>query len=90
MKYLNLDPEEIEIEKAIGNGALKPIKNVAAMKKVVKEAAALTLSKTKNINIRLPEKVLVKLKARAIEEGLPYQTLVSSILHRYVHNALCP
>lgn len=37
---------------------------------------------TRNINIRLSERDLFKLKAKAIEEGLPYQTLASSILHK--------
>ena len=46
--------------------------------------ATATLNKTKNINIRLSEKDVLKLKTKAIETGIPYQTLVSSILHRFV------
>lgn len=41
-----------------------------------------TLNKTRNINIRLSERDLHRLKAKAIEEGIPYQTLASSILHK--------
>lgn len=41
-----------------------------------------TLNKTRNTNIRLSERDLYKLKAKAIEEGIPYQTLAFSILHK--------
>ncbi len=44
--------------------------------------------KTKNINIRISEADLARLKERAEEEGVPYQTLVSSALHRYVSDRL--
>lgn len=44
--------------------------------------------KTKNINIRISEADLARLKERAEEEGVPYQTLVSSVLHRYVSDRL--
>lgn len=44
-----------------------------------------TLNKTKNINLRVSERVLLHLKSKATELGIPYQTLVSSILHRYVN-----
>ena len=44
--------------------------------------------KTRNINIRISESDLEQLKARSTEEGLPYQTLIASILHKYVSNRL--
>jgi predicted DNA binding CopG/RHH family protein len=44
--------------------------------------------KTKNINIRISETDLAKLKQRSSEEGLPYQTLISSVLHRFVTDRL--
>jgi predicted DNA binding CopG/RHH family protein len=40
--------------------------------------------KNRRINIRLSEKDLLNLKAKSLEEGLPYQTLVASIIHKYV------
>ena len=46
------------------------------------------IRKTRNINIRISEMVLEELKRRSREEGIPYQTLISSILHRYVTNRL--
>ena len=44
--------------------------------------------KSKNVNIRISETDLVKLKQRSVEEGLPYQTLISSVLHRFVNDRL--
>lgn len=44
--------------------------------------------KARNINIRISEKVLLELKRRSQEEGIPYQTLISSVLHKFVTNRL--
>ena len=44
--------------------------------------------KTKNVNIRISESDLAKLKERSQQEGLPYQTLISSVLHRFVTDRL--
>jgi len=46
------------------------------------------IRKTRNINIRISEAVLEQLKRRSQEEGIPYQTLISSILHRFVTDRL--
>ena len=51
-------------------------------------AAKSTFRKDKRINIRISERDLLKLQQRALEEGLPYQTLISSILHKYVSGTL--
>lgn len=83
MKYFELDEEEKQLLEEIEKGEWKPVKDFAGAKREAMETARNTLNKTKNINIRLSERDLHKLKARAIEEGLPYQTLASSILHRF-------
>lgn len=83
MKYYQLDEEEQEILEAFERGELKSVKNLTQAKKEAIEAARNTLKKTKNINIRLTERDLHKLKVKAAEEGIPYQTLASSILHKY-------
>ena len=44
--------------------------------------------KTRNVNIRLSESVLEQLKRRSLEEGIPYQTLISSVLHKFVTDRL--
>lgn len=80
---LKLDAEEREILRSIDAGEWKPVKNLAAEKKRIQAIAKATLEKTRNINIRLSERDLLQLKAKAIEEGMPYQTLVASVLHKY-------
>ena len=47
-----------------------------------------TFKKDKRINIRISNRDLVAIQKRALEEGMPYQTLVSSILHKYVSGSL--
>ena len=83
MKYFDLTKEELEIEKAFREGKLVRVKNFKKVKKALEETAKNTLNKTRNINLRVTEKTLYKLKAKAVEEGIPYQTLASSILHKY-------
>lgn len=82
MKYFELDKEEQELLDSVERGEWKPVKNLAKVKKELMAAARNTLNKTRNINIRLSERDIHKLKARAIKEGIPYQTLASSILHQ--------
>ena len=86
MKYYELSQQEQneleEIEHALDNGGLKSVPNLEQRKQELQLAARNTLNKTRNINIRLSERDLYRLKAKAIEEGIPYQTLASSILHK--------
>ena len=83
MKHYKLDPEEEQILKDFEEGKYVRVENFEKRKKELEEAARNTLKKTKNINIRLTEMDLDKLKVRAAQEGIPYQTLASSILHKY-------
>jgi predicted DNA binding CopG/RHH family protein len=82
----NLDEYEQEVveefERSLEAGTLKGVSNLAKRKKELQQIARHTLNKTRNINIRLTERDLYRLKAKAIEEGIPYQTLASSILHK--------
>lgn len=82
MKYYVLDEEEKKIIEDIENDKLVSVKDFEKQKKLFMEASKNTLNKTRNINIRISEKDLQKLKAKAAKEGIPYQTLVSSILHQ--------
>ena len=85
MKYCEPTKEEKEIEKAFKEGKLVRVKNFAREKREAALAAKYTLEKIKNINLRVTTKTLYKLKAKAIEEGIPYQTLASSVLHKYAN-----
>jgi len=83
MKYFELTKEEEKLLRDFESDKFPSVMD-DKRKKLLEKVAKNTLSKTKNINIRLSERVLARLKAKAAEEGLPYQTLASSILHRYV------
>ena len=78
----NLTPEEQEIEDAIELGDYTSIPNFAEEKIKLETAARYTLEKTKAINVRVTERTLVRLKAAAAREGLPYQTFVASLIHK--------
>jgi predicted DNA binding CopG/RHH family protein len=82
MKYYELDAEEQKLLEAVEAGEFKVVKNPEKRKKEMQAAAVASGNKTRHINIRVSEKVLYKLKARAEREGVPYQTLVSSLLHQ--------
>lgn len=84
----NLDEYEQEtleaFEQALDAGTLKslPGADLEKRKKELQRIARSSMNKTRNINIRLTERDLHRLKAKAIEEGIPYQTLAASILHK--------
>lgn len=81
-QYYDLDDEETKILADFESGKLKSTSNLGGHIKLLQQYAKNTLNKTRNINIRLSERDLYKLKAKAVAEGIPYQTLASSILHK--------
>lgn len=83
MKYFELDEEEQEILKAYEKGKLKSVPNVKQELARYKTYARAALDKTKNINIRISESDLLKIKARALQRGIPYQTMLTSVIHQY-------
>lgn len=85
MKYYELTKEEKQLQEDFEKGKLISVEHVDKKKSTYQEAARATLNKSRNINIRLSEKDLQKIKAKAVEDGIPYQTLVSSIIHRFVN-----
>lgn len=83
MKYFELDKYEKDILEKFERGQLKRTKDSPRRKKELREAAGLTLIKTKNINLRLSTKDLHKVRSKAAEQGIPYQTLLASLIHQY-------
>ncbi len=79
-----LNQEEKEILEAYEADKLKSVKNVNQEIKRHQAAAEATFKKDARINIRLSSRDLRALQARALKEGIPYQTLVSSVLHKFV------
>ena len=83
-----LDPEEREILETFERGELRRIPDLANEMERYREAARATFRKDKRVNIRISNKDLLGIQKRALEEGIPYQTLISSILHKYVSGRL--
>jgi predicted DNA binding CopG/RHH family protein len=87
VKFLNRDEQEL-IE-SLGKGEWKPVENIENWKNILSKTAAKTLTKDQRMNIRITKNDLDGIKLKAIEEGIPYQTLVASIIHKYVTGRLC-
>lgn len=85
MKYFILDEEEQQLLEEFEKGEWKSVKNFAEEKKRYEAIARNTSNKVRNINIRLSEKDLHKLKVKAEEDGIPYQTLAGSVLHKFAN-----
>lgn len=83
-----LDAEEKEILSAYDAGQLRPVSKAAREIKRHRAYAAATFQKDSRINIRLSSKDLRAIQKRALQEGLPYQTLIASLLHKYVDGRL--
>ena len=87
MSNPKLSKEEKEILKDFEAGEFKSILS-SKRKKMLQASAEETFKKDKRINIRISSRDLESLQRRALEEGIPYQTLVSSVLHKYVSGGL--
>jgi predicted DNA binding CopG/RHH family protein len=83
-----MDKYEREVLDSFEKGEWLPVDDIQTKKKALTEAARNTFLKNKRINIRLSEKVVNELKAKSLEEGIPYQTLIASVLHKYVKGRL--
>lgn len=84
---IKLDPEEQEILDLFHQGKLKRSATAKEDMAFAKEAAANYLKKDARINIRLSQFDLNRIKRIAATEGLPYQTLISSVLHKFARHA---
>ncbi len=83
MKYFELDKDEKQQLKDFEQGKLKRISNLDKEKKKLFSYVKNTLDKTRNINIRVSEADLLKVKAKASQKGIPYQTMITSLIHQY-------
>jgi len=88
MKKQIIDSEEKEILASYERDEWRPVKNGRSEISKLQQYARNTLQKNKRINIRLAERDLVGIQTKAVEEGMPYQTLISSILHKYLSGRL--
>lgn len=81
------DPLEVEIIEAYEAGKLKSVASKAELSRL-KAAARATAIKDRRVNIRLSAGDLQDIQVKALAEGMPYQTLIASILHKYVTGRL--
>ena len=84
MKKLRLNKYEQELLDSYDRGEWKSVKNVKQEIKKHQEYARNTLKKDKRVNIRISSKDLDDVQTIAIEEGIPYQTLIASLIHKFV------
>ena len=82
-KKYELEKEEKEILDAIENDKWEAVKPKKAELNYYAEIARNTFKKDQRMNIRISKADLDRIKVRAAEEGIPYQTLVASIIHKY-------
>jgi predicted DNA binding CopG/RHH family protein len=82
---LILDEEEQEIENALENDEFVSDPNFQQSKKIIEEAAKqyIELNKSKPITLRIKQTDLIKIKVKAERNGLPYQTMLSALLHDF-------
>lgn len=85
---VRLDQEEKELLESFEKGEFRPVEGRAKELERYRSYARATLKKDMRVNIRISKADLEALQKRAIEEGIPYQTLMASILHKYAGGRL--
>ena len=85
MNDLKLQQDELELLASYEAEEWKSAKKIKEQKEQYRTYARATLRKDKRVNIRISEKDLLALQKRAVRQGIPYQTLISSVLHKYVN-----
>ena len=81
------DNYELDIAHAYESGKLKSVATKAELARF-KAAARATATKDRRVNIRLSSGDLLDIQVKALEQGMPYQTLIASVLHKYVTGRL--
>ncbi|MEA2017481.1 MAG: antitoxin [Campylobacterota bacterium] len=80
--------EELEIVDYIENKNPKSIVNLSNKIDMIKSSVTKKYTKRKAINLKVLESDIERFKSKALEEGMPYQTLINSILHKYITGQL--
>jgi predicted DNA binding CopG/RHH family protein len=88
MKTAKLDQEEQELLDAVERGEWKSVSDLKGEIQRHQHYARNTLKKDRRVNIRVSSKDLEELQTIAVTDGIPYQTLMSSVLHRFVNGLL--
>ncbi len=88
MKKIMLTKEEAMLEKELENDEWVAVPDMAGEIKKYQSHARTALNKNKKINIRMSDWDYNNIKLKAVQEGMPYQTLVSSLIHKYLTGQL--
>jgi predicted DNA binding CopG/RHH family protein len=88
MNKIRLDKEEAELLDSYEAGEWRSVEGWVKDASQYQEYASATFKKDRRVNIRISTKDLERLQRRALEEGIPYQTLIASVLHKYVAGRL--
>lgn len=88
MKRIMDEAEERKILESYERGEWRSVKDLKTEVRKLRTAARNTLQKDKRINIRMSSRDLNQVQVIAAQEGIPYQTLISSIIHKYVSGSL--
>jgi len=81
---MKLTEDEKQLLDSVEQGQWESVANLPEEARRYQEYAKATFRKDKRVNIRISQRDLVKLQQRAVAEGLPYQTFISSVLHKFV------
>ena len=87
MNKAKLTKEEQELLDAVEAGEFESVLT-ESRRKELESVASNTFRKDKRINIRISNRDLAAIQSRALQEGMPYQTFVSSIIHKYISGSL--
>ena len=82
-KKITLDTEEQEILDSFENNEFVSVLSTERRKELI-EMAKNTTKKTRRVNIRLSERDFERINIKAVEENIPYQTLIGSVIHKYL------
>lgn len=88
MSNLSFEKDELELLASYENEEWQSVKNLSEQTAQYRAYARATFRKDRRVNIRISEKDLFDLQKRALREGIPYQTLISSVLRKYINGAL--
>jgi len=88
MSQTRLDEEEKALLSSYENDEGEPVSTFEEEKEKYQACAQTTFKKDRRVNIRISSKNLEALQQKALEEGIPYQTLIGSILHKYLAGRL--
>jgi len=88
MSNLKLQQDELELLASYEAEEWQSVRKLKEQKEQYRAYARAAFRKDKRVNIRISEKDLLDLQKRAVRQGIPYQTLISSVLHKYISGGL--